>query len=781
MVRTRPLRLALVIVLLSFMFALPSLAAPQRARMDSILQRLVQGKGVGLDNNGQRRKLERAELRHYARSFVIDAESDRPTASVRMQLDAGARATLESLGIRTYGNLRGFASAVIPIDRLAEVSEVIGVERMQLRAIPQLELDVSVPAIGADMAWNDYNARGQGVILGLIDTGTDVTHEDVIKPDGTTRFHMVWYQDDRCTGTAPPPPYDFGCLFTAGDINDHLDGNSTIDFPDSDGHGTHVMGTAAGDGSATGLGQPAFQYVGPANEAGLITVKVFPEPGLPGSCTSCFEISLALEFIADMAASLGMPYATNVSLGSSFGSHDGFDIDELTIDSVTGPGIPGGVVVKSAGNNRGIGLHESGTVAQGATNVHTFTVPSYTPNPGDFNDIHAFSLWYQGGDSLTVTITDPPGSCTGTQSFTCSTGDPLDGIGTSSGAILCYDPLEGALAINGDRVIELEIDDQDPNGPPPPGGVPPCSGSWSVSVTGDTITEGGHYDFYAWLSVLGTAGLSADWDTPDPSQVISIPGTSNYTTTVGAHKTKQSWTNIDGSGFQWVDAGLVNDLASFSSPGPTRDGRLKPEITAPGMGIVAALSSDVPASEVGVGGGSRPLVQQDGEHWILLGTSFSAPHVAGVYAQMLGVNPNLDAVQLRTLITSSASTDAFTEAGSPTPNNDWGYGKVNVPAAFEALIKKIPDLTMSATGGMWTGIGTADTYNVYRADIAALDGTFFGTCLQSGLPTPDFTDNASPALGGAFAYYVTGVKDGIEGLIRINPDGTGVLPSNPCP
>ncbi|HET6278970.1 MAG TPA: S8 family serine peptidase [Candidatus Polarisedimenticolia bacterium] len=773
MVRTRSLRLALVIVLSSFMFALPALAAPQRAGMDSILQRLAQGKGVGLDNHGQRVKIERAELRHYARSFVIDAESERPTAGVRLQLDAGARARLESMGIKTYGNLRGFASAVIPIDRLAEVSEVIGVERMQLRAIPQLELNVSVPAIGADVAWNDYNARGQDTILGIVDSGTDVTHEDFIKPDGTTRFHMVWYQDDRCIGTPPPAPYDFGCLFTEGDINDHIDGIATIDFPDSDGHGTHVMGTAAGDGSATGLGQPAFQYVGPANEAGLITVKVFPEPGLPGSCTTCFETSLAIEFIADMAASLGMPYAINLSLGSSFGSHDGFDVDELTIDSVTGPGIPGGVVVKSAGNNRGIGLHESGTVAQGATNSHTFTVPTYTANPGTFNDIHAFSLWYQGGDSLTVTISDPTTGCPGANSFTCSTGDDFGGVSTSSGAIICDAP--GGLAANGDHVMELELDDQI--------GPTPCRGVWTVQVTGDTITQGGHYDFYAWYSVLGTAGLSADWDTPDPSQVISIPGTANHTTTVGAYKTKQTWTNIDGDPFQWVDAGLVNDIASFSSPGPTRDGRLKPEITAPGMGIVSALSGDVPASEVGVGGASRPLVQQDGVHWILLGTSFSAPHVTGAFAQMLGVNPNLDAVQLRTLLTSTASTDAFTEAGAPTPNNDWGYGKVDVPAAFEALIKRIPDLTMAmdATGGMWTGISTATTYNVYRADVAALDGTFFGTCLHSGLPTPDFPDIASPALGAAFAYHVTGVKDGIEGLIRINPDGTGVLPSNPCP
>lgn len=768
---TRSIRFAVVIALSSFLFGLPAHASPGRAKTDTILQRLVQGKGLGLDNAGQRRKIDRAELRRYAKSFVIDAESERPTASVRMQLDAGARARLESIGIKTYGNLRGYASAVIPIEQLAEVSEIIGIDRMQLRAIPQLELDASVPATGADMVWNDYNARGQGVIVGVIDSGINPDHPDFINPDGSTRILAIWNQNDSCAGTPPPPPFDFGCFYDQADIQDHIDGVSSIDAPDADGHGTHVSSTAAGNGRATGNGQPANQYVGPANEASIILVKVFPEPG--DTCSTCFATDLAIEFIADMAASYGMPYSINMSLGSSYGSHDGYDIDELTIDAVTGPGIPGGVVVKSAGNNRGIGLHESGTVAQGATNSHTFTIPGYSPVAGTFNDIHAFSMWYQGGDTMTVTISDPVSGCPGANSFTCTTGDGFDGVGTTSGVIICDAP--GGLAANGDHFMELELDDQlNPS-------RTPCAGTWTVEVTGDTITEGGHYDFYTWYSALGTSGVSADWDTPDPTQVISIPGTANYTTTVGAYKTKQSWTNVDGDDYSWVDMGLIDDIASFSSGGPTRDGRLKPEITAPGMGIVGALSSDVPASRVGSGGIDRALVQEDGVHWILLGTSFSAPHITGIYAQMLGINPNLDAVQLRTLVTSTASTDGFTEAGSPTPNNDWGYGKVNAAAAVEALIKKIPDLMMSAGGGMWTGIGSATSYNVYRADGAALDGSYFGTCLQSGLATPDFTDAANPALGEFFAYYVTGVAGGVEGLIRIEPDGTGVPPSNPCP
>jgi subtilisin family serine protease len=759
----------LTVAVLSLLGAPPARSAPRRAKMDSILQRLVEGKGVGLDGKGGRAKIGRDELRMYARTFAIDVEADRPTAGVRMRLDAGARAAIESLGIKTYGNLDGFASATIPIDRLAEVAGVAGVERMQLRAIPKMELDLSVPDIGADVAWSAYNAHGEGVIVGVIDSGVDVTHPDFQDTDGTTRLLMFWNQDDTCTGTPPPPPYDFGCLYTQAEIQDHIDGITPIDVLDADGHGTLVAGTMAGDGSHTGNGQPAFQYVGPANRADLIVVKIFPESG--SSCTTCGQSALAAEFIADMAASLGQPYAINMSFGSQYGSHDGFDIDEQTIDTLTGPGIPGGVVVKSAGNDGGSGLHESGTVAAGGTNNHTFTIPVYTPLPGTFNDLIAINLWYQGGDSFTVTTLDPVTTpCTGAQSYACSTGTPFDGVGTTSGVILCDAP--SGPEPNGDRFMDLEVDDQL--------GVAPCRGVWTVRVRGDVITQGGHYDLYIWFSSFGANQLFADWDSPDHSQVISMPGTANHVTTVGAYKTKQSWTSVDGDPISWTDPGLVGNIASFSSNGPTRDGRLKPEITAPGFGVAGPLSINVPPSQVGPTGANRALVQQDGVHWILAGTSFSSPHVAGVYAQLLGANPTLDAIDLRTLITTAARTDAFTEAPTPTPNNLWGHGKLDVPGAFESLIKAIPDLMMSDSIGSWSGIATADTYNVYRADSAALDGTFYGNCLQMGLPTPGFTDPDLPPDGVAWVYHVTGVKDGVEGLIRMNPDGTTVLPSNPC-
>jgi subtilisin family serine protease len=116
----------------------------------------------------------------------------------------------------------------------------------------------------------------------------------------------------------------------------------------------------------------------------------------------------------------------------------------------------------------------------------------------------------------------------------------------------------------------------------------------------------------------------------------------------------------------------LNVLSSFSSQGPTRDGRTKPEICAPGAWISAALSDD--ALWQGY------LVNPDGVHTMELGTSMAAPHVSGTAALLLSINPRLTADDIRTLLKESAIRDGFT--GS-VPNVRWGWGKLNVAAAVD--------------------------------------------------------------------------------------------------
>ncbi|HZM70837.1 MAG TPA: S8 family serine peptidase, partial [Candidatus Cryosericum sp.] len=215
----------------------------------------------------------------------------------------------------------------------------------------------------------------------------------------------------------------------------------------------------------------------------------------------------------------------------------------------------------------------------------------------------------------------------------------------------------------------------------------------------------------------------------------------------------------------------------FSSPGPTRDGRLKPEIAGPGWTSLSALSQEAAPFN------DPRTFAEDGVHWALVGTSFASPHIAGIYAQLLGLNPTLDAIDLRTLITRTGRTD--TNTGS-VPNNDWGWGKVDAKAAADLLIKPIPNLTASADMQTFSAstIPSASTYNVYKGSLSLKSPTYYGTCYASGLGSPSFMDMSTPAVGAGFFYYVTGVQDGIEGLLGFSWDGVNSLPRpnpSPCP
>ncbi|WP_448583922.1 S8 family serine peptidase [Thermocrinis sp.] len=123
-------------------------------------------------------------------------------------------------------------------------------------------------------------------------------------------------------------------------------------------------------------------------------------------------------------------------------------------------------------------------------------------------------------------------------------------------------------------------------------------------------------------------------------------GTSPYVITVGALTSR-----YHPYSFMSFDMGKI---AFFSSRGPTRDGRIKPDITAPGYFVLG------------------PLAGSTDEYILMAGTSMTTPIVAGLVALLLETNPNLDVFEVRNILTSQALSDGFT--GS-LPNNIYGYGK----------------------------------------------------------------------------------------------------------
>jgi subtilisin family serine protease len=193
--------------------------------------------------------------------------------------------------------------------------------------------------------------------------------------------------------------------------------------------------------------------------------------------------------------------------------------------------------------------------------------------------------------------------------------------------------------------------------------------NWTVTLTGRSIIDDGAWD--AWIATYGQIIDGSGYEVTNRKTII-IPGTAQNIITVGAYVTKMRWTNRTGESQRYTSSEKEGDIAVFSSTGPTRDGRLKPEISAPGKGIVAPRSSDTKAGEA----------DPDDFYTIKAGTSMAAPHIAGVVALLLQYNFYLGPNQSKSTIQSTSRQDERTgEIDLARGSTVWGYGKVDAKPA----------------------------------------------------------------------------------------------------
>jgi len=554
----------------------------------------------------------------------------------------------ESIPCLLKQSLGSFSTRVLSIRQLKQLSEQGGFYSLRLAARGGASLDVSavetrVDQVRAGVLGQIYT--GEGVIIGIIDSGIDWHNDDFRNENGNTRIITIWDQTVN-DSLRYPSGYSYGSEFSTEDIQAALDDPNTNPVGGSDiwGHGTHVAGIAAGNGRATGNGQPSGTYVGVAPKAKLIIVK--------GGDRQFYQNRIldGARYIFAKADELGMPAVVNISVGlTHFGPHDGTSDLEQSLDDLLWDS--GRAVVVAAGNDGDKAIHFRGetSVAQGVKTEIVFEIPGNTAGTEDYL---SWDVWAPGSAVLPLSVITPNGMTLGPV--------PSDSAAfwlTDEGYVY-IDNSSGGPEENDQREIWLRIADTRING-----GLDDnlAAGSWKLVFGG---SSGGW--FHGWL--YDSSLNSRITDGAEYSVLLPEPANAHFVLTAASYISRSQWPSLYED--PWGPAQLtIGDISSFSSPGPTRDGRSKPEVAAPGEYILSSLA--------GTAAWPDPyLVASDSSHRAWSGTSMAAPQVTGAVALLFEMNPELISSQIKSLLIQTCRKDEFT--GQDLWHASWGYGKLDV-------------------------------------------------------------------------------------------------------
>jgi subtilisin family serine protease len=520
-------------------------------------------------------------------------------------------------------------------------------------------LDISVPEIDVPAIWHGgggIGLEGEGVCIGIYDSGIDWSHTDFIDDQGQSRILYLWDQTDS-SGT-PPVGYDYGTEYTQIDINTEIDGSPAgiVKSYDLWGHGTHVAGIAAGNGNASTGGYPSGQYIGVAPKANLIIVK-------GGDYQFITErIRDGIDYMIQKADLLEMPIAINLSVGGTHkGPHDGTSEYERNLNQFLMQ--EGRAIIVAAGNERDDNIHFMGDFSPGAVD-DTLTVTIYIPdNQPSIEDYVALDVWYHPFTGLTVSVISPDDSIYGP----VLPQEPVRYWKTSEGTIQVNNASSGVSDQNGDMELEIYISDTRENGIVQDHLK---TGTWKLFFAG----KPGRFDGWLYESSMGSYIQSP----VDTTTLLAEPANARLCLSVVSYITRNQWPSLWSD--PWGPGELeVGNLSTFSSPGPTRTNAKgsnplgKPEIAAPGEYILSSYSShtlNLPSDH---------FIAVDSVHRAWNGTSMAAPHVTGVVALMFQQNPLLSPSDIKNRIIQSARKDQYTGIAW---NRDWGYGKLD---AFQAV------------------------------------------------------------------------------------------------
>jgi len=531
------------------------------------------------------------------REFTIDI-MNQSFAIVHVPLDLFDARALQTFGYSNIPNLFGITSEIS-----LNVSEVYRVRNS--------------PAL---------NLRGEGTLIGIIDTGIDYTNPVFIRKDGSTKIAAIW--DQTIPSDSPPFNTPFGTEYSMEQINQALASeNPTEIVPSIDevGHGTMMAAVAGGNVDE----DAGFEGVAP--DAELVIVKLrqakqyLKDYFFVPNNVICFQenhIMWGIEYCVRKATSLNKPIVICMGVGTSFGPHDGSNNISLMLDIVSD--IPGIITVVPAGNEGNMRRHFYENIDPAISN----TVVEL--NVSELDPSFTMEIWGDSPGIYSIDILSPSGEYISRIAPSLRVNRTITFI--YEPAVIYVDYLLSET-LTGDQLIRLRCTNMTP-------------GIWTFTVYSRSDLETG---FHIWLPMGDMISNETYFLRPNIYTTITIPGNALLPIVATAYNP------------------ISTSLYFFSSRGFTRTEKVKPTLAAPGVNYIAPDNN-------------KQFVNYSG-------TSVAAAHTAGIVAMVVewgivrGNAPNLDTVGIKNYLIAGAERNP----NLSYPNRDWGYGILNIYNVFRSL------------------------------------------------------------------------------------------------